>query len=96
MFKVILFHRITAANLAPISTQLLTGLFTVLTQPGSYENEYVMKAIMRSFSTLQEASMPFMGVALPRLTEILQQVSKNPSKPHFNHYLFETLSLAIK
>ena len=37
-----------------------------------------------------------MGAALPKLTEILTMVSKNPSKPHFNHYLFETLSLAIK
>jgi exportin-2 (importin alpha re-exporter) len=87
---------ITAANLTPMLNELLPGLFSVLTQPGSQENEYVMKAIMRSFSTLQEASMPFMGVALPRLTEILQMVSKNPSKPHFNHYLFETLSLAVK
>lgn len=40
--------------------------------------------------------MPYMGVALPRLTEILTQVSKNPSKPHFNHYLFETLCLVTK
>lgn len=51
---------------------------------------------MRSFSALQESSMPYMAVALPRLTEILTQVSKNPSKPHFNHYLFETLSLVTK
>lgn len=53
-------------------------------------------AIMRSVFTLQEASLPFMAVILPRLTEILTQVAKNPSRPHFNHYLFETLSLAIK
>lgn len=51
---------------------------------------------MRSFHVLQSASMPFMGLALPRLTEILTLVSKNPSRPHFNHYLFETLALSIK
>uniref|UniRef100_A0A6P4FW59 Exportin-2 n=1 Tax=Drosophila rhopaloa TaxID=1041015 RepID=A0A6P4FW59_DRORH len=82
--------------LGPHATQLVSGLFATLSLPGSGENEYVMKAIMRSFSVLQSASMPFMGVALPRLTEILTQVAKNPSRPHFNHYLFETLALCIK
>ncbi|XP_011193485.1 exportin-2 [Zeugodacus cucurbitae] len=87
---------ITAQHLAPFTNDLLTGLFGTLSLPGSNENEYVMKAIMRSFSTLQEATMPYMAVALPRLTEILTLVAKNPSRPHFNHYLFETLSLAVK
>ncbi|XP_075152341.1 chromosome segregation 1 [Haematobia irritans] len=83
-------------HLAPVANDLLGGLFATLSLPGSSENEYVMKAIMRSFSSLQEHSMPFMAVALPRLTEILTMVAKNPSRPHFNHYLFETLSLAVK
>ncbi|KAH8279559.1 hypothetical protein KR018_000957 [Drosophila ironensis] len=82
--------------LTPHLNPLISGLFSTLSQPGSAENEYVMKAIMRSFHVLQSASMPFMGVALPRLTEILTQVAKNPSRPHFNHYLFETLALCIK
>lgn len=83
-------------QLTTFSQELLNGLFNVLNMPGSNENEYVMKAIMRSFVNLQEGSMPFMGVALPQLTQILSMVSKNPSRPHFNHYLFETLSLSIK
>jgi exportin-2 (importin alpha re-exporter) len=63
---------------------------------GSEENEYIMKAIMRSFSILQEAVMPFLADLLPKLTEILTVISRNPSRPNFNHYLFETLSLSIK
>lgn len=51
---------------------------------------------MRSFSTLQERVIPYLQSTLPKLTEKLQMVAKNPSKPHFNHYLFETISLAIK
>lgn len=51
---------------------------------------------MRTFSTLQERVIPFLGATLPKLTEKLQMVAKNPSKPHFNHYLFETFSLAIR
>lgn len=82
--------------LAPYATNLINSLFAAMEKPGSAENEYIMKAIMRSFHTLNELSMPYMGTALPRLTEILKQVSKNPSKPHFNHYLFETLSLSTK
>ena len=84
------------AQLQPVATELLNGLFATLTVPGSTENEYIMKAIMRSFSTLQEVTMPFMSLALPRLTEILTNIAKNPSRPHFNHYLFETLSISIK
>ncbi|KAJ8973541.1 hypothetical protein NQ317_019292 [Molorchus minor] len=77
---------------------IVTGiqLEPLVERPVSEENEYVMKAMMRSFSTLQEKVLPFLGVALPKLTEKLQAVAKNPSKPHFNHYLFETLSLAIR
>lgn len=87
---------ITQDTLAPFSEAIVSGLFTALTKPNSGENEYVMKAIMRSFSTLNEHTMPYMAVALPKLTEILTQVAKNPSKPHFNHYLFETIALSIK
>lgn len=75
---------------------MIGGLFETLVLPGSAENEYVMKAIMRTFSVLQEASMDCMGPALQQLTNILTEVSKNPSKPHFNHYLFETLSLVTR
>ena len=83
---------VTGGLVAP----LLTGLFTILTIPGSQENEYAMKAIMRSFSLLQEHVVPHFGHYLPKLTAKLTDVTKNPTKPHFNHYLFETLSLAIK
>lgn len=87
---------VTQEILAKYATEAVGGLFQALSKPNSGENEYIMKAIMRTFNTLNEHSMPFMGVALPRLTEILTQVAKNPSKPHFNHYLFETLALSIK
>jgi len=87
---------ITQEILAPYAPEVVGGLFNALAKPNSGENEYIMKAIMRSFGTLNEHTMPFMGVALPKLTEILTQVAKNPSKPHFNHFLFETIALAIK
>ncbi|CAL7948888.1 unnamed protein product [Xylocopa violacea] len=83
-------------DLSPLTADLLKGLFSCLNIPGSEENEYVMKAIMRSFGTLQEVIVPFLADLLPKLTEKLAMVSKNPSRPNFNHYLFETFALSIK
>ncbi|XP_018563409.1 exportin-2 [Anoplophora glabripennis] len=87
---------VSGAQLQPIAGDLLSNLFAVLERPVSEENEYVMKAMMRTFCTLQERVIPFLSAALPKLTQKLQAVAKNPSKPHFNHYLFESFSLAIR
>lgn len=57
---------------------------------------FVFAAVMRSFSSLQEHVIPFLGELLPKLTEKLSFVARNPSRPHFNHYLFETLSISIR
>lgn len=51
---------------------------------------------MRAFSTLDESVIPFLAELLPKLTQKLTIVAKNPSRPHFNHYLFETISLSIR
>lgn len=56
----------------------------------------IFLAIMRVLSTLQDKIIVFMADALPKLTEKLHQVAKNPSKPLFNHYLFETFSICIR
>ncbi|KAG8250095.1 exportin-2 [Homalodisca vitripennis] len=87
---------VSSEDLSPLAAELLTGLFSRLDQPGSEENEYVMKTIMRSFSTLQERVVPFLGELLPKLTDKLGIIARNPSKPHFNHFLFETLVLSIR
>lgn len=87
---------VKSEDLAPLASDLLTGLFSALTKQGSEENEYVMKAIMRSFSTLQERVVSYLTELLPKLTEKLAVVARNPSKPHFNHFLFETIVLSIR
>lgn len=87
---------ITPAEMAPFTKQLLTNLFETLSRPDSSENEYIMKAIMRSLSLLQEAIVPYVATLIGHLTHKLLAVSKNPSKPHFNHYLFESLCLLIR
>ncbi|KAG6449355.1 hypothetical protein O3G_MSEX006002 [Manduca sexta] len=83
--------------LQPHAPALLAALFAALgdhTAPADH-NEYVMKAILRTLACLQESALPYLGDALPKLAQMLAVVAKNPCKPHFNHYLFETLSLAV-
>jgi len=87
---------IKSNELAPLAENLLKNLFSAFDQPGSSENEYIMKAVMRSFSALQEAVVPFLAQLLPPLTNKLTQAAKNPTRPHYNHYLFESLSLSIR
>ena len=44
--------------------------------PGSEENEYIMKVIMRTISLCQELVMPYMAVIVNGLGEKLTTVSK--------------------
>jgi len=87
---------VKSSDLSPLAEDLLKNLFSAFDLPGSSENEYVMKAVMRSFSGLQEAVVPYLAHLLPPLTNKLTQAAKNPTRPHYNHYLFESLSLAIR
>jgi exportin-2 (importin alpha re-exporter) len=87
---------LTAQQLAPLTEDLLKNLFGAFEFPGSTENEYIMKAVMRSFSALQNSVVPYLAHLLPPLTNKLAQAAKNPTRPHYNHYLFESLSLSIR
>ncbi|XP_032826379.1 exportin-2 [Petromyzon marinus] len=87
---------LTAAEVSPVIEPLLTNLLKAMTMPSSTENEYLMKALMRSFSLLQEAVIPYVPTLTMQLAQKLHAVSKNPSKPHFNHYLFEALCLCVR
>ena len=87
---------ITASDLQPQMEQLLVSLFNCLRMEGSLENEYVMKAIMRSMATMGDKIAPYSETLLKELTAKLALVSQNPSKPHFNHYLFESICCIIR
>lgn len=81
----------------PYLGQLVNTLFDALEMPGSPENEHIMKAIMRLFSfTKSQTLILFLPTLVPKMTQKLGVVARNPSKPYFNHYLFETLALLIR
>ncbi|KAK7583970.1 hypothetical protein V9T40_004933 [Parthenolecanium corni] len=87
---------VDADILMTLAEKQLEGLFIALTKQGSGENEYVMKAILRTLFVLNDKVMPFLEKVLTQLIIKLQAVAKNPSNPQFNHALFETIALCIK
>ncbi|XP_063217026.1 exportin-2 [Bacillus rossius redtenbacheri] len=94
--KILLMNVVKAEDLSQISREVIINLFAAMEKPGSQENEYLMKAVMRMFSVLQDVGAAFLGEVLPKVIEKMKRVASNPTKPYFNHYLFETLSLSIR
>lgn len=86
---------ITKLDLKPHLHKIFSNMFNLL-RPVTGENEYVMKAIMRVCVVAQEETVPYLEAILTNLTNILNAICRNPSKPHFNHYLFETYGVLIK
>jgi exportin-2 (importin alpha re-exporter) len=53
-------------------------------------------AIMRVIITSRQGMTPYVNVIMSKLTNILAIVSKNPSNPRFNHYVFESIGALIR
>jgi exportin-2 (importin alpha re-exporter) len=88
--------RITSVHLQPSLQTLLSGLFTALSNPNHPENDYIMKCILRVLVVVGSDIAPISVHVLPPLIAALDRVSKNPTNPHFNHYLFECLAIIVK
>ena len=87
---------VQAPQFQPHFNDIVGNLFGILKIQGSELNEYAMKCILRSMSTMQENISPYSESLLTELAAKLTEVSQNPSKPHFNHYLFESICCIIK
>jgi exportin-2 (importin alpha re-exporter) len=88
--------RIGKADLLPLLNPLFNGLFSVLENTELPENDYVMKCIMRVLGTIGADIAPVSDLVMHKLTRALERVCKNPTNPHFNHYLFECLALIVR
>lgn len=84
-----------STDLEPLIQPLLQNNLDIL-QPVTGENEYAIKTLMRVCVTMQEKIEPFVDPIIAKLVLILNAISKNPSKPQFNHYLFETFGVLIR
>jgi exportin-2 (importin alpha re-exporter) len=100
----------TKADLTPLLQDLLGSLFALIetdTRPEKLaENDFLMRClffldilmigVMRVMIVSRDALAPFSHVATQHLISILSEISKNPSNPRFNHYLFECLAALIR
>ena len=64
--------------------------------PVTSENEYAIRLLMRVCMVMQEKIEPYLDMIITKLIILLNSISKNPSKPNFNHYLFETFGVLIR
>ncbi len=87
---------IQTADVVPHLETLLINLFGVFKMKGSELNEYSMKAILRTISTVRDQVAPYSETLFGELINKLALVSQNPSKPHFSHYLFESICCIIR
>ena len=52
------------------------NLFRILMSDRAYENEYVMRAVMRFSSSLHEAVLPYLNQLMDKLVSILRRSSR--------------------
>uniref|UniRef100_A0A2P2I486 Exportin-2 n=1 Tax=Hirondellea gigas TaxID=1518452 RepID=A0A2P2I486_9CRUS len=83
-------------QLATLATQAYANCFQALSVSGSEQNEHVMKAVMRITESLKDKVVPFAGGLLTQLVAKLKLVAKNPTKPNYVHYVFESLTVLVK
>jgi exportin-2 (importin alpha re-exporter) len=84
--------RLPPAALSSLLGEAFNALFTDLAQPGNKENPYLMRAVMRIVNTAKLDIVPVAQTALNAVCNKLAEIYRNPSNPHFTHYLFETMA----
>ncbi|CAN0047642.1 unnamed protein product [Ascophyllum nodosum] len=86
--------RLQKESLVPFLEDLFKGLFAVLDEEG--ENDYLMKTVMRALHSAEEKILPITQVVLTKLNGYLERVCKNPSRPRYNHFLFESIAVLVQ
>jgi len=76
IFQLKFFFRITKNDLIPYAQAMYDSFFRILTSDKSYENEYVMRAVMRLSSSLYEGILPYLSQLMEKLVMILRRSSK--------------------
>ncbi len=87
---------ITSQDLAPLINPLIGNTMALLDPAKANSNEYAVKCLMRVCLVLQDLLEPYIDEMLAKLAQVLTVTSKNPTKPNFNHYLFEIFGVLIR
>ncbi|KAI8332444.1 Cse1-domain-containing protein [Chlamydoabsidia padenii] len=90
----------TPEDIKPYTETLLSELFRLIesgqTPEKLSENDYLMKTVFRVITTGRKDMVPYVNVIMGKLTNIMAVVSKNPSNPKFDHFVFESIGALIK
>ncbi|GLB42771.1 putative importin alpha re-exporter [Lyophyllum shimeji] len=77
---------------ADLADALLTKIESAGTPEKVAENDHLMKCMMRVIVTARQTLTPGFERTLGRLVAILGLISKNPSNPRFDQFIFESIS----
>ncbi|KAH0580356.1 hypothetical protein H2248_001858 [Termitomyces sp. 'cryptogamus'] len=84
------------ADIHDLALSLVDALLTRIESAGTAEkvaeNDYLMKCVMRVIVTARQTFTPTFEQILTRLVAILGLISKNPSNPRFDQFIFESIS----
>ncbi|CAG8634271.1 1770_t:CDS:10 [Funneliformis caledonium] len=87
-------------DIKPYTQDLLINLFRLIeagTTPETLaENDYLMKAVMRVIFTCRDDMSQYVTEIMGHLNKILVEISRNPSNPRFNHYVFESFGALVR
>ncbi|KAF5386293.1 hypothetical protein D9757_008606 [Collybiopsis confluens] len=92
--------RFAQADVRDFAPQLLGVLMSKIERADTpekiAENDHLMKAVMRAIITARQTLIPTYQQLLNRLVAVLGVISKNPSNPKFDQYIFESLSALMR
>ncbi|KAF9463182.1 CAS/CSE protein [Collybia nuda] len=84
------------ADIHDLAPTLIEELLSKIESAGSAEkvaeNDHLMKCVMRVIVTARQSLSPGYERTLTRLVAILGVISKNPSNPRFDQFIFESIS----
>ncbi|GAA5999813.1 hypothetical protein JCM10207_005923 [Rhodosporidiobolus poonsookiae] len=88
------------ADISDHAEGILLALFKIIESGTSPQqvaaNEHLMKSVMRVIITARQGLAPSYAAVLQHLVAILNEISKNPSNPKFNHFTFESISALVR
>ncbi|KAG6841642.1 hypothetical protein C0991_008627 [Blastosporella zonata] len=86
----------TQADIHDFAADLVDALLTKIESAGTAEkvaeNDHLMKCVMRVIVTARQSMTPVFEQTLARLVAILGLISKNPSNPRFDQFIFESIA----
>ncbi|KAH7929305.1 Cse1-domain-containing protein [Leucogyrophana mollusca] len=88
------------ADIHDFAPNLLNAILSKIEGAGTpekvAENDHLMKCAMRVIVTARQTLIPVHQQTLQRLVGILGIISKNPSNPNFDQYIFESISALMR